>query len=97
MGLAGMLYEGELNLSPKDIGFCKLEAQQECLAGSLCIPKLLDVLGSRYRMLFFINQKHIVIVDDDDFARRLIIRIRRSKINQGDTREHFCIILSGSL
>ena len=38
MGLAGMLYEGELNLSPKDIGFCKLEAQQECLAGSLCIP-----------------------------------------------------------
>ena len=40
-------------------------------------------------MLFFINQKHIVIVDDDDFARRLIVRIRRSKINQGDTREHF--------
>ena len=89
MGLAGMLYEGELNLSPKDIGFCKLEAQQECLSGSLCIPKLLDVRGSRYRMLFFINQKHIVIVDDDDFARRLIVRIRRSKINQGDTREHF--------
>ena len=76
-------------ISLAEVGFCKLETQQECLAGSLCIPKLLDVLGSRYRMLFFINQRHIVIVDDDDFARRLILRIRRSKTNQGDTRERF--------
>jgi len=87
MEMAGMVYEGEISLA--EVGFCKLETQQECLAGSLCIPKLLDVLGSRYRMLFFINQRHIVIVDDDDFARRLILRIRRSKTNQGDTRERF--------
>ena len=87
MEMAGMVYEGEISLA--EVGFCKLETQQECLAGSLCIPKLLDVLGSRYRMLFFINQHHIVIVDDDDFAKRLIIRIRRSKTNQGDTRERF--------
>ena len=85
MEMAGMVYEGEISLA--EVGFCKLETQQECLAGSLCIPKLLDVLGSR--MLFFINQRHIVIVDDDDFARRLILRIRRSKTNQGDTRERF--------
>ena len=25
-----------------------------CLTGSFCIPKLLDVQGSRYRILFFI-------------------------------------------
>lgn len=87
MEMAGMVYDGEISLA--EVGFCKLETQQECLAGSLCIPKLLDVLGRRYRMLFFINQHHIVIVDDDDFAKRLIIRIRRSKTNQGDTRERF--------
>ena len=29
---AGMQYEGEINL--KDVGFCKMETQQECLAGS---------------------------------------------------------------
>nr|WP_288708883.1 CorA family divalent cation transporter [uncultured Dorea sp.] len=56
---AGMQYEGEINL--KDVGFCKIETQQECLAGSLCIPKLLDILGERYRILFFINRQHIVI------------------------------------
>ena len=30
---AGMQYEGEINL--KDVGFCKMETQQECLAVSL--------------------------------------------------------------
>ena len=54
MELAGMVYEGEIN--PSEVGFCKLETQQECLVGTLCIPKLLDVLGSRYRIYFFINQ-----------------------------------------
>ena len=67
---AGMQYEGEINL--KDVGFCKMETQQECLAGSLCIPKLLDILGERYKILFFINRHHIVIVDDDEFSYRLI-------------------------
>lgn len=87
MELARMTYEGEINL--EDIGFCKIETQQECLAGSLFIPKFLDVLGLRYKMLFFINRRHIVIIDDDGFAERLILRIRRCKTKQGQTREQF--------
>ena len=71
------------------VSFCRMEAQQECLAGSFCIPKLLDVLGSRYRILFFINQRHIVIIDDNDFSWRLIMRIRQNRTKQGETREHF--------
>ena len=87
MKRAGMVYEGELNLS--EVGFCKLETQQECLAGSLCIPKLLDVLGSQCKILFFINRQHMVIVDDDDFSYRLIRRIQRKKSRQGETKEKF--------
>lgn len=87
MELTGMVYDGEINLS--EVGFCKLETQQECLAGSLNIPKLLDVLGTRYKIQFFINRNHIVIVDDDDFAQRLVLRIRRQKSQQGKTRERF--------
>ena len=49
----GIAYEGEIELNK--IGFCKLEAQQGCLMGTFCIPKLLDLQGSRYRILFFIN------------------------------------------
>lgn len=87
MELAEMVYEGDINLQA--VSFCRMEAQQECLAGSFCIPKLLDVLGSRYRILFFINQRHIVIIDDNDFSWRLIVRIRQNRTKQGETREHF--------
>lgn len=87
MELADMVYEGDINLQA--VSFCRMEAQQECLAGSFCIPKLLDVLGSRYRILFFINQRHIVIIDDNDFSWRLIMRIRQNRTKQGETREHF--------
>ena len=41
---AGITYEGEINLD--DAYFCKLETQQDCLYGTLAIPRLLDVLGT---------------------------------------------------
>lgn len=85
--MAGIQYENDIQLG--QIGFCKLETQQECLAGTLCIPKLLDVLGSRYRIYFFVNQNHVVLVDDEDFSKRLIRRIKQKKTHQGETKERF--------
>ena len=85
LGKAGIIYENEIQASK--IGFCKLENQQECIVGTLCIPKLLDVLGSRYRMYFFVNRSNVVIVDDDNFSLRLIHRIKRTRTHQGVTKE----------
>lgn len=88
---AGIVYEGEIRL--EDIGFCKVETQQECVIGALCIPRLMDVLGSRYRILFFVNRKNVVIVDDHDIASRQIRRLQGSR--QGDNKEKFlCNFLS---
>ncbi len=84
---AGILYEGEISM--KEVRVCKAETQQDCLYGSLAVPKLLDVLGSRYRILFFINQTNIVLVDNDNFSERLVRRIMRRKIHQGETKEKF--------
>lgn len=84
---AGIIYENEIQVSK--IGFCRLENQQDCIVGTLCIPKLLDVLGSRYRMYFFVNRSNIVIVDDEDFSERLIRRIQQKKMHQGETKERF--------
>lgn len=83
----GIVYEGDINLG--QIGFCKAEAQQECLTGSFCIPRLLDVLGSRYRVMFFITRDKLVLVDDEDFSRRLISRISRRKSDQYSNKEKF--------
>ncbi len=73
----GIVYEGDLELSK--IGFCKVEAQQGCLTGSFCIPKLLHVQDSRYQILFFITRDKIVLVDDDNFSRKIVDRIRHRK------------------
>lgn len=80
-------YEGEINL--EDIEFCKVETQQECLWGTLNIPRLLDVLGMRYKLQFFVNRKYVVIVDDVDFAQRIVKRIQKHKSKQGPTKEKF--------
>lgn len=85
--LTGMHYEGEISLA--EVEFCRIESKQECLFGSLHVPKLLDVLGSSYKMLFLVNENHMVIIDDDDFAQRIIRRIRQKKAQQGVNKAHF--------
>lgn len=87
MKIAGIVYDGEINL--KNIEFCKVEAQQECIVGNLHIPRLSDNCNSHFRIQFFINQRHIVIIDDDNYARQIIYRIRHSRTRQGQTRENF--------
>lgn len=82
-----MSFEGECRIA--DITFCKMETQQDCLYGTLSIPSLIDVVGLKYRLMIFINSKHIVIVDNNDFALRIIKDIRKKVFNQGDTKERF--------
>lgn len=84
---AGIFYDGDIDL--KEVGFCKAETQQDCLVGSLYIPKLPDVLNSRYRILLFINRRNIVIVDDSEFSCRLIMRISRRRNRQETAKEKF--------
>lgn len=83
----GIIYEGEIELNR--IAFCKLEAQQNCMTGSFCIPKLLDVQESRYQLLFFITRNDVVLVDDDDFSRRIVDRITKRKAGRYKTKEIF--------
>lgn len=82
-----MGFEGEIDL--QNIAFCKMETQQECLWGTLNIPRLLDVLGKRYKLQFFVSSHDIVIVDDMDFSQRIVKRIKKHKSKQGPTKEKF--------
>lgn len=85
--IAGMRYEGIGKLS--EIEFNRVETQLECLSGTLYIPKYSNVLGSRYHIIFMINSKHIVIIDETDFTSQNIKRISHRRAQQGETREHF--------
>lgn len=83
----GIVQDSEIEISK--IEFNKIENQQGCIAGTLCIPKLLDVLGSKYKMAFFVTRNYIVFVDDGNFSWHLIQRIQRKKAHQGETIERF--------
>ena len=84
---ANITYEGVISL--RDVVFCKIESQPFCLAGTLSIPKLLDIKGSRHRIQFFIDNKNMVIIDDEEFSLRLVQRIQRSRHNQGGKTDDF--------
>lgn len=64
--LSGIEYDGELSLD--SIAFSKIETQNGFLFGTLCIPKLLDVAGSRYKIMLFINRRSFVIIDNLNFS-----------------------------
>lgn len=87
MELAHMVYDGEINL--KAIEFCKVEPQQECLAGTLRIPKLSDVSADKFKLHFFVNSRNLVLIDDSKFAEKMISQIRAKRTRQGQTRERF--------
>ena len=84
---AKMSYDGDVNVN--SIEFCKIESQQECLAGTLRIPRLSDVCGSKYKIQFFVNKKNIVIVDNTRFSLKQVERIKLNRTKQGQTRERF--------
>ena len=87
LNLAGIVYDGEINL--KKIEFCKVESQQECLAGTLRIPKITDICGSKYKIQFFVGNSNLVIIDDTKFTQNQIFRIKLKRTKQGQTREQF--------
>ncbi|MGN0608089.1 MAG: CorA family divalent cation transporter [Oscillospiraceae bacterium] len=71
--LSGIDYDGELSLD--SIAFSKIETQNDFLMGTLCIPKLLDVAGSRYKIMLFINRRSFVMIDNYNFSLNMVRRI----------------------
>ena len=79
LAIAGIVYEAEIQIAK--IGFCKIENQQECMVGTFCIPKLLDVLGSRYRMYMFVNENNVVSGLLIESRENECIRARRKNVS----------------
>lgn len=80
-------YEGKV--TREDILFCKIESQQDCIVGNLCIPKLRDMSGGKYEIALFITKNDVVIVDDDGFAEQIIDRSHKINPMQYETKEKF--------
>ena len=85
--------EWELLLS--DVYFCKVEADQDYFCGSLAIPNAVDLLGSRYRLIFFINKQYVLLVSEDGYGKRLAEHLRSRKLSsQTSTEKVMSLILA---
>lgn len=71
--LSGIEYDGELSLD--SVAFSKFETQNDFLFGTLCIPKLLDITASRYKIMLFISRRSFVIIDNYNFSLNMVRRI----------------------
>ncbi|MCD8157189.1 MAG: cobalt transporter [Clostridiales bacterium] len=69
------------------IYFCKAESQQDCIYGTLAVPRILDVLGKRYQIAFVITEQYII--DNTEFTERIIKQIRVKRAQQKMRRERF--------
>ena len=87
--------EWELLLS--DVYFCKVEAEQDYFCGSLAIPNAVDLLGSRYRLLFFINKQYVLLVSEDGFGKRLAEHLRARKLSGQTSTEKVLSMILGDI
>lgn len=78
--LSGIDYDGDFSL--ESIAFSKIETLNDYLFGTLCIPRLLDVASSKYRIMLFISRRNIVIVDDCSFSRNILRKLQSGAGNQ---------------
>ena len=86
-------FDGDVEL--KKFISVRLKHNRTVCMEPLCVPRLLDVLGSRYKLQFFINEKYIVIADNDDFGGTAGTASDQTKAAAGpDEGTVFYIILS---
>ncbi|MDD6811332.1 MAG: CorA family divalent cation transporter [Lachnospiraceae bacterium] len=69
--------------------FSKVESLNDYLYGTFSVPRVLDLLGKRHEISFFMNEKFIVIIDENGYALRNIEKIRTKKIHQAASKEQF--------
>lgn len=91
----GLGEEWELLLS--DVYFCKVEAEQDYFCGSLAIPNAVDLLGSRYRLIFFVNKQYVLLVSEDGYGRRLAEHLQARKLTAQTTTEKVLSMILGDI
>lgn len=87
LNTARINFSGEINIDA--VSFNKIEVQPECICGTLFIPKLIDIVHSRYRTLFFIGKHGMVIIDNDTFSLNIVRRIKRQQANSVTSIQKF--------
>ena len=96
----GMVIDVESALEPSLE--TKAVVNLDSLTGSLCVPDRADISGTEHRFSFALDEKGIVMIDDEGYAERLVEEISRRKKWKRPSLERFIyelleLIISGDL
>lgn len=80
-------YEGEITL--QDIFICKIDSYAECLSGSFIMPRILDVDGQKHKMQLLVNDKYIILIENNGYALRTVNAICQKGTKQEGSKARF--------
>ncbi len=77
----------------EEIKYCKIEAQQQCVLGTLCIPDLKNLKEDRINVAFYITKDNIVFADDDGIVQEVIDSVVHLNRNPYASKEKYLYYL----
>lgn len=69
----------DIERQPDDLTETKAVVNIDSLTGTFCIPDRSDISGTRHSFAFALDEKGIVLIDDEGYAAELVSRIRQTK------------------
>ncbi|MBR3643258.1 MAG: magnesium transporter CorA, partial [Parasporobacterium sp.] len=69
----------DIELDPSDSGETKAIVNYDSLTGCFSIPDRENISGKRHSFAFALDEKGIVLIDDEHFAAGLVEEVRRTK------------------
>jgi len=87
LAAASWVPEEEPNLG--SVKMCRVESFPDLYVGMFAVPRQIDVVGMRRKILLYVTEDTVLLCGEDDFVVRLVENIRRRRRRQGSTMERF--------
>lgn len=87
--LAAASWVPEEEPSLAGVKMCRVESFPDLYVGMFAVPRQIDVVGRRRKILLYVTEDTMLLCGEDDFVERLVENIRRRRRRQGSTMERF--------
>lgn len=74
-----------------DIQYCKAEAFDSCILGTLMVPDQKNLSGDKQGFAFYIKKERLIFIDDSGFSQRMITKLQDTLFGQGDSLSDFFV------
>lgn len=95
--LGQMDCDADMDLSLREVCFCNVEIGQTCDYGSLVIPAASDACTEPERILFFVDRRCVMLINEDGSVKSLIERLHQKPIDAQTPTGHILFLILAEL